>query len=148
MNSVSDVQFTRSRPDLADAGLLGWTSFCLAGVQFHGVGMRRGDTMWARVKGATENTLLSMPFKASYMLRPAAVRPVHGERSRATTTRVGYALFGWLVPVVSSLFPKYVTTTERLARAMLHLARHGAPTRVLESADIDQLGRQASLAHT
>jgi DNA-binding cell septation regulator SpoVG len=41
MNSVSDVQFTRSRPDLADAGLLGWTSFCLAGVQFHGVGMRR-----------------------------------------------------------------------------------------------------------
>jgi hypothetical protein len=49
---------------------------------------------------------------------------------------------------VSSLFPKYVTTTERLARAMLHLARHGAPTRVLESADIDQLGRQASLAHT
>jgi uncharacterized protein YbjT (DUF2867 family) len=107
-----------------------------------------GGTMWARVKGATENTLLSMPFKASYMVRPAAVRPVHGERSRATTTRVGYALFGWLVPVASFLFPKYVTTTERLARAMLHLVRHGAPTRVLESTDIDQLGRQASIAHT
>jgi uncharacterized protein YbjT (DUF2867 family) len=100
-----------------------------------------GDTMWARVKGATENTLLSMPFKASFMVRPAAVRPVHGERSRATTTRIGYALFGWLVPVVSFLFPKYVTTTERLARAMLHLAKHGGPKRILESIDIDELGR-------
>ena len=103
-----------------------------------------GGTMWARVKGATENTLLSMPFKASYVVRPAAVRPVHGERSRATTTRVGYALFGWLVPVVGFVFPKYITTTERLARAMLHLARHGGPKRVLESADLDELGRVAS----
>ena len=103
-----------------------------------------GGTMWARVKGATENSLLSMPFKASYMVRPAAVLPRHGERSRATITRIGYALFGWLFPLIKLLFPKYVTTTERLARAMLRLAKHGGPKRILESVDLDELGRVAS----
>jgi len=29
----------------------------------------RGRTMWARVKGQTENALLKMPFKAAYMFR-------------------------------------------------------------------------------
>jgi hypothetical protein len=30
----------------------------------------RGLVMWARVKGKTENALLRMPFRASYMFRP------------------------------------------------------------------------------
>jgi len=104
-----------------------------------------GRTMWARVKGRTENALLSMPFKASYMVRPAAIQPQHGVKSRATVTRVAYAALGWTFPLVKALFPKYVTTTERLARAMLHLAKHGGPKRILESVDIDELGHEASL---
>lgn len=103
-----------------------------------------GKTMWARVKGRTENALLSMPFKGAYMVRPAAIQPVHGERSRAIPTRVGYALFGWLFPVVKLAFPKYVTTTERVGRAMIHLAKYGGAKRVLESADIDALGKASA----
>src|SRR5258706_11017284 len=38
----------------------------------------RGDVMWARIKGATENALLSMPFERAYVLRPAFIRPLHG----------------------------------------------------------------------
>jgi hypothetical protein len=30
----------------------------------------RGLVIWARVKGKTENALLRMPFRASYMFRP------------------------------------------------------------------------------
>jgi uncharacterized protein YbjT (DUF2867 family) len=41
----------------------------------------RGRAMWARVKGRTENALLSLPFKASYMFRPGAIIPLHGIRS-------------------------------------------------------------------
>ena len=108
-------------------------------------GTERGSTMWARVKGRAENALLAMPFKASYAVRPAAIQPVHGETSRATPTRIAYATLGWLFPVVKAVFPKYVTTTERLGRAMLVLAKHGSPKRVLESSDIDELGRQAEL---
>ncbi len=105
-----------------------------------------GKTMWARVKGRTENALLSMPFKGAYMVRPAAIQPVHGERSRATITRVGYATLGWMFPVIKLMFPRYVTTTERVGRAMLRLAKHGGTKRVLESVDIDALGRASESA--
>jgi uncharacterized protein YbjT (DUF2867 family) len=37
-----------------------------------------GRTMWARVKGETENALLRLPFRAAYMFRPAAIQPLHG----------------------------------------------------------------------
>jgi uncharacterized protein YbjT (DUF2867 family) len=42
----------------------------------------KGRTMWARVKGSTENALLRMPFKAAYMFRPAFIQPMHGETSK------------------------------------------------------------------
>jgi hypothetical protein len=47
---------------------------------------------------------------------------------------------GPLYPVWKSLFPDYVTTTEQLGRAMIQVARHGAPKRVLENRDINALG--------
>src|SRR5580698_3602450 len=34
-----------------------------------------GRTMWARVKGRTENALLRMPFRAAYMFRPGVIQP-------------------------------------------------------------------------
>jgi len=34
----------------------------------------RGSTMWARVKGATENALMRLPFRAAYMFRPGFTR--------------------------------------------------------------------------
>jgi hypothetical protein len=104
-----------------------------------------GKTMWARVKGRTENALLSMPFRASYMVRPAVVQPLHGERSRATLSRVGYVVMAPFLSLLKAVAPKYVTTSERIGRAMIQLAKHGGPKRVLESADIDALGREAAL---
>src|SRR5882672_558045 len=38
----------------------------------------RGRSMWARVKGETENALLRLPFKAAYMFRPGLIQPLHG----------------------------------------------------------------------
>jgi len=96
----------------------------------------KGSVMWARVKGETENAILALPFAASYVFRPAFVRPVHGIRSRTRSYRVLYAVFGPLFPLIAALFPKRVTTTEQIGRAMLAVARRGAPRRVLESADI------------
>jgi uncharacterized protein YbjT (DUF2867 family) len=147
---MSEAEYTRVTYDVAIAAartLLernpGLTFVFVSGMGTDGT--EKGRTMWARVKGRTENALFAMPFKGAYAVRPAAIQPMHGETSRATPTRVAYATLGWLFPVVRAVFPKYVTTTERLARAMLHVAKHGAPKRVLESADIDELGRQAEL---
>ncbi len=100
----------------------------------------RGRVMWARVKGKTENALLRMPFQAAYMFRPGYIQPLHGIVSRTKLLRVLYAVVGPLYPLWKALFPGYVTTTEQLGRAMIQVARHGAPKRVLENRDINALG--------
>ena len=103
----------------------------------------RGRTMWARVKGRTENALLELPFQRAYMFRPAFIQPRHGITSKTRSYRVLYVVFGPLFPVLRALFPKYVTTTEEVGRAMLKAAKHGAPKPVLENADIIALsGRE------
>ena len=101
----------------------------------------KARTMWARVKGATENALLAMPFKASYMFRPAYIQPMHDIKASDRGTRIMYAALGSLYPVWKALAPGYVTTTEEVGRAMLRVAREGGPKRLLASADIATLGR-------
>ena len=48
-----------------------------------------------------------------------------------------YAVVAPLYPVLKTLFPRSVTTTEQLGRAMISVAKTGAPKRVLESKDIN-----------
>ncbi len=101
----------------------------------------RGRSMWARVKGQTENALLRMPFKAAYMFRPAYIQPLHGIRTKTPLYRAFYAMLKPLYPLWKLLLPKYVTTTECVGRAMIEVARRGAPKRVLESQDIGDICR-------
>jgi uncharacterized protein YbjT (DUF2867 family) len=98
----------------------------------------RGRTMWARVKGETENALLRLPFKAAYMFRPGLIQPLHGIKSKTTLYRAVYAVTGPLFPLLKAAFPRQMTTTEQVGRAMLEVARRGAPKRVLETEDISQ----------
>ncbi|MFL6279830.1 MAG: epimerase [Vicinamibacterales bacterium] len=98
----------------------------------------RGRIMWARIKGKTENAILRMPCK-SYVFRPGVVQPVHGARSRTAAYRVLYSLTTPLLPLLRRMWPGYILTTEQFGRAMLAVARHGAPKPVLESSDINAL---------
>jgi uncharacterized protein YbjT (DUF2867 family) len=102
-------------------------------------GTERGRMMWARVKGKTENALLQMPFKATYMFRPGYIQPSRGIRTKTKWYRAFYAVMGPLYPLWKLLFPRYVTTTECVGRAMLKVARQGAPKHVLENQDINSL---------
>lgn len=99
----------------------------------------RGRAMWARVKGRTENDLLRMPFKAAYMFRPGLIFPLHGIRSKTGWYQMVYTLIAPLRRIILALFPGSVTTTEQVGRAMLTVARHGYPTRILETRDITAL---------
>jgi len=104
----------------------------------------RGRMMWARVKGKTENALLQMPFKAAYMFRPGYIQPLHGIRTKTKWYEAFYAMMGPLYPVWKLLFPKYVTTTECIGRAMLNVAKRGALKSVLENQDINSICREGS----
>ena len=106
-------------------------------------GTEKGRVMWARVKGATENALLRLPFAGAYMFRPGAIVPMHGIVPRSKVYRVMYVLLGPLIWLLKDSAPTIVTTSERVGRAMLAVAKHGAAKRVLESEDINAIGAAA-----
>jgi hypothetical protein len=91
------------------------------------------------VKGRTEETLLAI-FPSAYMFRLAALQAVHGEVSKTRWTRIGYAIFRPLLPLIRVIAPGAVITTEELGRAMIRVSQDGAPKRVLESGDLRALG--------
>lgn len=99
----------------------------------------RGRIMWARVKGRTENALLRLPFKAAFMFRPGVIVPRFGARSRTALYRIPYMLARPLLPLFLRAFPNQVMTTDEIGRAMLLVARRGAPKHVLETGDIRSL---------
>jgi len=99
----------------------------------------KGSSMWARVKGEAENIVLRLPIKASFVFRPGIIRPMHGIKSRTAAYRIGYTIATPLMALLVRGFPKLATTTEQIGRAMLAVARHGVPKRVLETADINQI---------
>ena len=98
-----------------------------------------GGTMWARVKGKTENALLRLPFKAAFMFRPGYIQPLRGIRSKTRWYQALYDVIGPFYPIVRRLFPKYVTTTTDIGRAMIHVAVSGWSRQILSSGDINQL---------
>jgi uncharacterized protein YbjT (DUF2867 family) len=108
-------------------------------VYVSGVGTDRtekGRSMWARVKGRTENDVLAL-LPNAYMFRPGYVQPMHGVKSRTRLYRAMYVVAARLYPVLRRLFRNSVTTTELIGRAMINVAGRGAPTRVLAPSDIN-----------
>jgi uncharacterized protein YbjT (DUF2867 family) len=99
-----------------------------------------GRSMWARVKGKTENALLRLPFKAAYMFRPGAIQPLHGITSKTKSYRILYAITKPILPLLKAIFPRHIATTEQVGRAMLNVARNGFPKPILEAGDVIQAG--------
>lgn len=103
----------------------------------------RGRTMWARVKGATENALLRMPFRSAFMFRPGVIQPLDGIRSKTRAYRLGYVVMAPVLPLLRRAFPNSVLTTREIGRAMLAVARNGWPGPVLEAKDIHAAATRA-----
>ena len=111
-------------------------TFCLV----TGAGTDAGSgTMWARVKGKTEDDIFALGFKGAYAFRPGFIQPVGGVRSRTRLYQAFYDVFGLLMPVLKRLMPGYVTTTSNIGRAMLRVAARGPDKRILTPRDINAL---------
>jgi uncharacterized protein YbjT (DUF2867 family) len=102
----------------------------------------QGRSMWARVKGKTENALKSLPFRAVYLFRPGVIEPLHGIQSKTRMYRLIYPALKPVMALMRVLTPKQIVTTEEMGLAMLALARRGVPDRaVLGPAEIGALCR-------
>lgn len=145
---MSEAAYTRLTYDLtlAVAATLARRNPGMTFVYVSGLGTdgtEKGSVMWARVKGRTENALRRLPFRAVYLFRPGIIQPVHGARSKTRAYRLFYAVSGPLLPLARRLWPGKVATTETVGRAMLAVARHGAPDAVLETGQIEALARES-----
>ena len=97
----------------------------------------KGKSMWARVKGKTENKLMQLPFKKAYMFRPGFMKPTEGMKNTLT----GYGLLTWMNPVLRSLFPNFVCTLKEVGIAMINTVRKGYSKPILEVGDIVALAK-------
>ena len=60
----------------------------------------QGTTMWARVKGQTENAIFQLPFKSAYAFRPAYIQPLGGIVAKTAWLRALYGGSRTTVPGV------------------------------------------------
>jgi hypothetical protein len=97
----------------------------------------RGRTMWARVKGKTENALLALPFFGAYMFRPGYIQPIGGVKSKTGWVQAAYTVLAPVYPILRPLLRG--TTTANFGRALIQVAANGYAKRILYSSDINAL---------
>jgi uncharacterized protein YbjT (DUF2867 family) len=141
--SVSQEDYVKITYDLtmavADA-LPATSTFCYVS----GAGTdtsEQGRVRWARVKGRTENSLLLKPFPA-YMFRPGFIQPLHGVVSKTPQYQAIYRFTAPLLPFLRRVFPRLITTSEDLGRAILNVAIDGWPEHILDVTDINKAAKR------
>ena len=141
---MSESAYTRVTYDMAMAAAREMVTanpqmtFCfLSGVGTDST--EQGRTMWARVKGKTENALLALGFKAAYMFRPGYIQPIGDVQSKTGWVQTAYDIARPLYPLIHRLLPNSSTTTSNLGRAMIQVVVAGYSKHVLYSADFNTL---------
>jgi len=99
----------------------------------------KGRSMWARVKGKTENDLMKLPFKRVFAFRPGYMHPTKGLKN----TNPYYKYMSWMYPLLRLVFPGGVSTLAELGQAMIKVAQFGYEKQVVEVEDIVALAKGA-----
>ena len=101
----------------------------------------KGKTMWARVKGKTENDLQKLPFKKEYNFRPGGIEPFLPLKPTHTYYKM-YKYVKWIVLAMKVIAPNYVITLKDLAAAMINASLIGYSKSVLEMKDMKMLAKE------
>lgn len=97
----------------------------------------KGRSMWARVKGKTENDLMKLPFRQVFAFRPGFIKPIKG----LSNTHGFYKYIGWLFPIGRAIYPGGFCTMEELGLAMINATVNGTSKKIIEGKDIIQLAK-------
>lgn len=103
-------------------------------------GSEQGRSMWARVKGKTENAIINFGFSDAYAFRPGYIQPTQGLHNAYKL----YSWLGFLYPILRAVFPKYVTTLREIGVAMINVTLQPDPSKVIECKDIVRLSHGKS----
>lgn len=100
-----------------------------------------GKSMWARVKGKTENDLMKLPFQQVFAFRPGFIKPING----LTRTHRFYKYITWLFPIGRALYASGFCTLQELAKAMINVIEYAYDKKIIEGKDIIRLSKLQSL---
>ena len=101
----------------------------------------KGNSMWARVKGKTENELLKMGFRQAFMFRPGMIIPERGIRSKTKVYQFFLDNFGWLLRLLKKIYPTAIVNTTQIGRAMIAVTQKGYEKVILDPSDILKLDK-------
>jgi uncharacterized protein YbjT (DUF2867 family) len=99
----------------------------------------KGKSMWARVKGKTENDLMKLPFKRVYAFRPGYMHPTKGLKN----VQPLYRYLSWLYPFLRKIMPGKVNTLSQVGLAMISVAMHGYQKQIIDPKDVVVLAKMA-----
>ncbi len=99
----------------------------------------KGNYMWARVKGKTENYLLNLGFKDAYAFRPGIILPEKGVKSRTGWYNTMYSLLRPVFPIIKKM--KGTIGSSDLGKAMLFLLKSPIEIKIIEPKQIKNLVR-------
>ncbi|NME68700.1 Rossmann-fold NAD(P)-binding domain-containing protein [Flammeovirga aprica] len=97
----------------------------------------KGNTMWARVKGKTENAVLNKGFKDAYAVRLGTILPEKGIQSKTKWYNTFYMLTKPLYPLFKR--SSNITTTTRFGQAMISSVLHPREKKYLYNKDLNEL---------
>jgi uncharacterized protein YbjT (DUF2867 family) len=103
----------------------------------------KGRSMWARVKGRTENALCRLPFRQVYLFRPGYMQPTRGLKNALGF----YRYLSWMYPFLRRVFPSSASTLKELGLAMINSALLGYPRQILGVKDIVALAAEQPDPH-
>lgn len=97
----------------------------------------KGRSMWARVKGKTENDLMKLPFKQAFGYRVGILTPVSGQKHVLKY----YSYLSWLIPIFKVLSPSLVCSLKEVAQSMIYAAKKGYPENVIQVKDVKRMAK-------
>lgn len=101
----------------------------------------KGKVMWARVKGKTENMVLTKGFRDAYVFRLGALVPTRGEKSKTAWVNTLVILMRPFYPLLKKM--KSITTSEKLGRAMINAVLLPTKLKRLENREINDLAMRS-----
>jgi len=99
-----------------------------------------GSSMWARVKGKTENYILNKGFKDAYAFRPGGILPPKGVKSRTGWYNTVYLLMSPFFPLFKKM--KSIVTGTAIGEAMLAVTLSPEEQKVVDPIMINSLAHK------
>jgi uncharacterized protein YbjT (DUF2867 family) len=97
----------------------------------------KSKTLFARIKGKTENALQRLPLKQLYIVRPGGIRPVNPNPNAPFI----YKLFLPIFPLMELVTPSSVINSVQLANAILRIIKERPQQVLFHNPQLKQLGR-------